>query len=353
MTVIADDITTQRPLNTGLSWKTTAKDAIADFDLHGKTIIITGGNSGIGLEAVRVLAAAGARVIVPVRNLEKAKEILEGIPNLELEIIDLLDPLSIDSFSARFLASGRALDILINNAGIMGTPLKRDKRGYETHFAVNHLGHFHLTARLWPALTKANQARVVAVSSRAHRRNGVVFEDPNFIHTAYDNWKAYAQSKTANSLFAVELDRLGRKYGVRAFAVHPGLIPATGISRYIMESRIRSAGLKKNIRWLLDNLEKFHLVSLVNLFIREPANRYKTNSQGAATMVWCAISDDLDEKGGVYCEDCDIAEAVTAASQKPSGVKPWAIDPDSAKRLWQISEGLTGVKFEITEQTKH
>lgn len=347
MTDTTNDKTIQTPLNTGFNYHTTAEEIVGDKDLKGKTIIVTGGNSGIGLETVRALARAGASVVVPVRNIEKAKKILTGVPNIQLETLDLLDPESVDLFSDRFLSSGKSLDILINNAGLMGSPLKRDKRGYETHFATNHLGHFQLTARLWPALIKSESSRVVIVSSRAHRRGGVVFEDPNFVNTGYDNWKAYAQSKTANSLFAIELDRKAKIYNVRAFAVHPGLIPGTGISRYIMNERIKSAGLKKFIWSFLEVSDRIHLVSLINIFIKETANRYKTNSQGAATVVWCAISDDLKGIGGVYCEDCDIAEAVPPDSIKPSGVRPWAIDLTDAKRLWQLSEDLTGIKFDL------
>jgi NAD(P)-dependent dehydrogenase (short-subunit alcohol dehydrogenase family) len=149
-----------------------------------------------------------------------------------------MDPKSIDDFADRFLASQRPLHILINSAGIMAAPLKRDNRGYESQFATNHLGHFHLTARLWPALKSAGEARVVSVSSRAQRLGGVNFEDPNFERTEYNEWKACAQSKTANVLFAVELDRLGKNFGVRVFAIHPGLIPSINLGRYLPEQQI-------------------------------------------------------------------------------------------------------------------
>jgi NAD(P)-dependent dehydrogenase (short-subunit alcohol dehydrogenase family) len=173
--------------------------------------------------------------VVPARNTEKAEKSLAAIPNIELEALDLMDPQSIDAFAERFLSSGRPLHILINSAGIMAPPLMRDKRGYEAQFATNHLGHFQLTARLWPALKRAGSARVVAVSSRAQRLGGVHFEDPNFEIMEYDKWKAYAQSESANILFAVELDRLGKNYGVRAFAVHPGLVPTTDLGRFNLD----------------------------------------------------------------------------------------------------------------------
>lgn len=337
----------QVPLQTGFSYLTSAKEIVKHTDLRGKTAMVTGGYSGIGLETVKALASAGATVFVPARNPENVREKIKAIPNTILEEIDLLEPDSVDSFAKRFLELQRPLHILINNAGIMGPPLTRDRNGNEVHFVVNHLSHFQLTARLWPALKLAANARVINVSSRAHKQGGVIFDDPAFERTRYTNWKAYAQSKTANTLFAVELDRLGKSYGVRAYAVHPGLIPASGISRYIVNQRISSAFIKGFIRSFLSVSDILHLTGLVNLFIRYPSNRYKTNAQGAATIVWCATSPLLKDKGGVYCEDCDIAEAVSAESTTPYGVRPWAINAAYAGRLWELSEKLTGLKFPL------
>lgn len=324
--------TAQSPIQSGFDFWTTAEEVVKGKDLKGKIAIVTGGYSGIGLETSRVLAEAGATVIVPAKSAQKAEKALAGIINVELEVLNLLDPKSIDAFSERFLASGRLLHILINSAGIMAPPLMRDERGYEAQFATNHLGHFQLTARLWPALKKAGSARVVAVSSRAQRLGGVNFEDLNFETTEYDRWKAYAQSKSANVLFAVELDRLAQKHGVRAFSVHPGLIPATDLGRFNIN--------EKPVPKQIENNDKKPVA-------HEQADEFKTIEQGAATSVWCATSETLDGKGGVYCEDCNIAEAVPADSLKGSGVRPWAIDPDSAKELWQMSEKLIGVKFVI------
>ncbi|NYC51052.1 NAD(P)-dependent dehydrogenase (short-subunit alcohol dehydrogenase family) [Clostridium beijerinckii] len=202
--------TTQAPINSKYNFFTTAKDVIDGINLKGKIAIVTGGYSGIGMETAKVLAEAGATVIIPARDIEKAKGAMDNIPNIEIEHLDLMDPMSIDSFAQKFINSQRSLHILINSAGIMAPPLIRDKRGYESQFATNHLGHFQLTARLWPALKNAKSARVISVSSRAQRLGGVNFDDPNFQKTEYDSWKAYAQSKSANSLFAVELDRLGK-----------------------------------------------------------------------------------------------------------------------------------------------
>lgn len=330
--------TIQAPINSKYDFFSTAKEAIGNINLHGKTAIVTGGYSGIGLETAKVLAEAGATVIVPARTIEKAEKAVDRIPNIELETLDLMNPASIDAFAERFIASNRQLDILINSAGIMASPLIRDERGYEAQFATNHLGHFQLTARLWPALKRSGNARVVAVSSRAHRLGGVNFEDPNFEHIEYDKWKSYAQSKSANVLFAVQLDRLGRDYGIRAFAVHPGLIPATDLGRFNDDGTGKAARqeIKTDNNKPADNTKTS---------TNEQANEFKTIEQGAATSVWCATSDELNGMGGVYCEDCNIAEAVPADSLKANGVRPWTIDPDYAKKLWQLSEKLTGVKF--------
>lgn len=172
--------TIQAPINSGYGFSTTAKESIGNINLQGKITIVTGGYSGIGLETAKILAEAGATVIVPARNIEKAQKALDGIENIELETLDLMNPDSINSFAEKFIASKRPLHILVNSAGIMAPPLMRDNRGYESQFATNHLGHFQLTARLWPALKKAGNARVIAVSSRAQRLGGVNFEDPNF-----------------------------------------------------------------------------------------------------------------------------------------------------------------------------
>ncbi|QGQ99559.1 SDR family NAD(P)-dependent oxidoreductase [Paenibacillus psychroresistens] len=323
--------TVQTAIPSGFGPQTTASEALAGRDLTGKVAIVTGGYSGIGLETSRVLAEAGATVIVPARTPEKAKAAVAGIPRLELESLDLMDPASITSFAQRFLASGRQLDILVNSAGIMASPLLRDSRGYESQFATNHLGHFQLVAQLLPALLQAGSARVVSVSSRGHRLSGVDLEDPNFEHREYDKWKAYGQSKSANALFAVELDKRGRSQGIRAFSVHPGLI-LTDLSRHLTDEE-RGPKLVKDE----------HGKPVAD----EKADHMKTIEQGAATSVWCAASHQLDNKGGVYCEDVDISEAVPADSLKGTGVRPWAIDHELAERLWLLSEKLTGVKFTI------
>lgn len=207
----------QIPLRSGLDAATTAAEALAGRDLSGLQAIVTGGASGLGLETVRVLAGAGASVLVGARDPHQALGALHGMAGVEIAALDLLDPHSIDAFAAGFLAAGRALHILVNGAGIMASPLLRDTRGYEAQFATNHLGHFQLTARLWPALRQARGARVVCVSSLGHRQAGADLDDPHFQRQPYDKWRAYAQSKSANALFALELDGAARRTACAPF----------------------------------------------------------------------------------------------------------------------------------------
>lgn len=316
----------------------TAAQVIRGHDLSGKLAVVTGGYSGIGLQTARALRSAGARVIVPARDYDKAVTALEGQGGIEIEAMDLMDPTSIDAFAQRYLTSGQPLHILVNSAGIQANPFTRDARGYESQFSTNHLGHFQLTVRLWPALRRANGARVVSVSSWGHRHSPVVFEDPNFEHRDYDRWSAYGQSKTANILFALGLDERGKADSVRAFSLHPGSIVSTDLKRYLSDEELRQAGvIDENGSPILD-----------------PAKSLKTAEQGAATSVWCATSPQLVGMGGVYCQDCDVAPLVSEEMMKstdairqvgsiPLGVMPYAVDPKAADRLWSLSEQLTGI----------
>ncbi|WP_183571028.1 oxidoreductase [Paenibacillus endophyticus] len=326
-----NEITIQTPMYSGFGPRTTAKEALQGRDLSGKVAIVTGGYSGLGLETTRILAEAGATVIVPARTSGKAMAAVSAIPGVEIESLDLIDPFSIDAFAQRFLDSNRPLHILIDSAGIMASDLSRDNRGYESQFATNHLGHFQLAARLWPALVKAEGARVVSVSSRGHAISGIDFNDPNFKNREYDKWIAYGQSKTANALFAVELDKRGKNYGVRAFSLHPGSI-VTDLSRHLSDDEMRAMGA-------LDEQGQ--------RTFSEYNDELKTVSEGAATIVWSAVNKQLEGKGGVYCENVDIAEAVPADKPLGPGVKPWAVNPEYAEQLWQLSENLTGVKFPV------
>lgn len=329
--------TKQAPIPSGFGFETTATQALAGRNLKDKIAIVTGGYSGIGTETTRVLANAGATVVVPVRTPEKAKETMKGIPNVELEPMDLGDPKSIDAFAKKFVGSGRPLHFLINSAGIMAAPLARDARGYESQFATNHLGHFQLTARLWPALKKAKGARVVSVTSRGHQRNGVDFDDPNFDRRPYDKWAAYGQAKSANVLFAVALDKRGEAHRVRAFAVHPGGI-LTDLMRHLTDEDTAGMGI---------NRETNEMTRPSTVGGGAPVViKLKTVQQGAATQVWCATSAQLDGMGGVYCENVDISRPMASDASAETGVKPWAINPEFAERLWTLSEKLTGVQFD-------
>ncbi len=328
--------TLQKPIQSGFSAASTTDEVIKGIDLTGKIAIVTGGYSGLGLETARTLRAAGARVIVPTRDPKKAASALAGI-DVEIEPMDLINPDSIDTFADRFLAAGNPLHFLVNSAGIMAVPtLTLDARGYELHFATNHLGHFQLTTRLWPALVSADQARVVSVSSWGHHFSPVVFDDPNFEHCEYNPWTGYGQSKTANILLAVEADRRGQKDGIRAFSLHPGSIVGTGLEKHISAEQLKAAGV----------------IDEHGNPIYDPSKNLKTVPQGAATIVWCATSPQLDGMGGVYCENCDIApldmtdpkvawQISDAMAQK--GVMPYAVDPVSAEKLWKLSERMIAV----------
>ena len=300
----------QRPIPSGFGAQTTAREVIGDLRLDGKTAIVTGGYAGIGVETTRVLAAAGAQVIVPARDRAKAEKSIGALANVTLDELDLAVPSTVESFARRF--RDRPLHLLINNAGIMAAPLSRDARGLESHLAVNHVGHFQLFTRLLPALQRARGARVVALSSRGHVRAAFDFEDPNFERRPYDKMIAYGQSKTANILFAVEADRRHRADGIRAFAVHPGAILETDLAR---------------------NYDPDELKAVIERARR--IGSFKTVEQGAATTIWCATSPALDDVGGVYCENCDVA---VIKSEGDDGVRPYAIDPDSAMRLWAWTE---------------
>jgi len=328
MTSAKTKTTPQQPIGSGFGAETTATEVIRGVDLSGKNAIVTGGYSGIGLETARAILSAGAKVVVPARDLAKARNALASVRSATIETIDLMDPVSIDAFATWFVDSGQPLHILVNNAGIMANPLTRDDRGYESQFATNHLGHFQLTVRLWPALQRANGARVVSLSSVGHRRAQIDFEDPNFERREYDRWAAYGQSKTANALFALSLDSVGEPHGIRAFSVHPGGV-ITDLIRHMSAEELRGYGV-------LDGQGRP---------IIDPARNMKTPEQGAATSVWCATSSQLEGLGGVYCENCDIAIEVPGDSTELRGVRPWAINRTFARELWNLSERLTGIRF--------
>jgi NAD(P)-dependent dehydrogenase (short-subunit alcohol dehydrogenase family) len=283
---------------------------------------VTGGYSGLGLETTRALTAAGAHVVVPARRPGRAREALADIGAVEIDELDLGDLESVRGFAERFLASGRGLDLVIDSAGIMACPETRVGPGWEAQFATNHLGHFALVNRLWPALSAGDGARVVSVSSRGHHRSPIRWNDPQF-EARYDKWLAYGQAKTANVLFAVHLDALGKDAGVRAFALHPGGI-LTPLQRHLPKEEMVVFG------WIDDDGNPLE-------------QSFKTPEQGAATQVFAATSPQLAGLGGLYLEDCDVAGPATGDATTARGVKDYAVDPEQAARLWSLSAALTGV----------
>ncbi|MDO5751716.1 SDR family NAD(P)-dependent oxidoreductase [Arthrobacter sp.] len=316
--------TPQQPLASGFGHYTAAAAVVEGMNLSGCVAIVTGGYSGLGLETVRALASVGVRVYVPARRPDHARGVLAAadLGGVEVFDMDLGVQASVKEFAREYVATGNRLDILINNAAIMACPETRVGPGWEAQFATNHLGHFTLVNELWPVLADGG-ARVVALSSTGHKVSGIHFDDPQFTR-GYDKWQAYGQAKTANSLFAVELDAKGTDYGVRAFAVNPGGI-MTGLQRHLTNEEMVAAGWMDDTGKLKDG--------------------FKSAEQGAATSVWAATSPLLDGRGGVYCEDCDIASPTDPESEfaRFAGVDEHAVDPDSARRLWTLSAELTGV----------
>jgi NAD(P)-dependent dehydrogenase (short-subunit alcohol dehydrogenase family) len=314
--------TPQHPIGSGFGAASTASEVLEGIDLSGTLAVVTGGYSGIGLETTRALAGTGATVVVPARRPEAAAQAIAEIDGAEVDALDLGDLTSVAAFAQRMLAGGRPIGLVIDSAGIMACPETRVGDGWEAQFATNHLGHFALVNRLWPLIAEGG-GRVVAVSSAGHRRSGICWDDIQFA-TGYDKWNAYGQAKTANVLFAVQLDALGAGSGsgVRAFAVHPGGI-MTPLQRHLSQEEMREVG------W-------------IDAAGRPINPNFKSPPQGAATQVWAATAPALEGMGGVYCEDCDIAE-VNDKETPRAGVRSYAVDPEQAQRLWALSAELTGV----------
>ena len=314
----------QSPLGSGFGAKTPAVDVVQGLDLSGKTAIVTGGYSGIGIETVRALAGAGAKVTVPARRPDAAKAELASIDgDIEIASMDLADLASVRKFADDYVSTGRALDIQINNAGIMACPLDRVGPGWERQFGVNHLGHMALTLSLLPALQKADTSRLVALSSTAHIRGDVNWDDPNYETSEYDKWAAYAQAKSANALFALGADRRWDDYGVTAFGVHPGGI-FTPLQRHLSVEEMAAMGWMNPDGTIPDAVKAM----------------FKTPEQGASTSTWAATSAQLDGRGGEYCENCDIAQLAGPDSQRWEHARPWICDEDKADRLWAMSEKM-------------
>jgi NAD(P)-dependent dehydrogenase (short-subunit alcohol dehydrogenase family) len=306
-------------ITTPFNAKSTARQVLDGVGLEGKRIVVTGASSGIGVETARELARAGATVHLAVRDVVVGQKCAEeitattGNPNLTVAALDLTDLSSVRGFTASWRGP---LDVLVNNAGVMGTPLLRTAPGWELHFATNHVGHFALATGLHHALAAGQGARVVVVSSSGHRRSPVVFEDVQFEHRDYDTWLAYGQSKTANVLFAVQAARRWATDGIAVNALHPGAI-YTGLQRWLDRDASRRDENMARRRQL----------------------EFKSVQQGAATTALLAGSPTVEGATGKYFEDCN--EAVLADPDHPfRGVHPFALDPQAADRLWTYTEQL-------------
>jgi NAD(P)-dependent dehydrogenase (short-subunit alcohol dehydrogenase family) len=307
----------------------TTDDVISGISLAGKVAVVTGASSGLGVETARVLAAAGAAVLLTARDQEKlqavAQDLRKQLPEavLHTQCMDLADLDSVRAAAGEILQRHPHIHLLINNAGVMACPLTRTAQGFEMQFGTNHMGHFLFTCLLAPALLAAAPGRVINLSSGGHRFANFNFDDPAYYDRDYDKWQAYGESKTANILFTVALDRRLRERGVRAFAVHPGVI-MTNLSRHMQQADYES------------------------LMARTPPGEelvFKSLEQGAATTVWAATAPELDGKGGIYLEDCQIARPAVPGSN--SGVESYALDAAAAERLWSLSEELAEQSLEI------
>ncbi|OJJ14366.1 oxidoreductase [marine bacterium AO1-C] len=316
----------QVPVDSGFHGKSTGQEVLADINLNGKVAIVTGGYSGIGLETTKALAAKGVKVIVPVRSVQKAKDNLAGIEgDIHTEEMDLADLGSVSKFANKMLGELDKLDLLINNAGVMASPERRVGPNWEYQFGINHMGHFALTTKLMPLLTKTPDVRVVALASTAHKISDILWDDMQFSNNNYDKWVAYGQSKTANALFANALSRRLKDTGGLAFAVHPGGI-FTPLQRDLPQEEMIALG------WLDADGNPSELAK----------QGFKTPEQGCSTTLWAATSELLKGKPGVYCEDCNIAAPTDPASPlaRYTGVNAHACDDESAEKLWKVSEEL-------------
>jgi len=302
----------------------TALEVVDGVDLAGKVCVITGASAGLGRESARALAKTGAHVILAARNPSALAEtqawIRDEVPAAVTSTValDLTSLADVKSAAAAIGAITTVIHVLMNNAGVMFTPFGRTADGFEMQFGTNHLGHFALTELLVPQLIAASGARIVNLSSDGHRLSDVDLDDPNWQHREYDKFAAYGASKTANILHAIELDRRLRDHGVRAYSVHPGVV-ATSLARH---------------------MSRDDFTALTEFVPSDPGQEkvdvrrdFTRPEHGAATQVWAAVGSDLADIGSVYLADCRIRDDVA----------PYAVDPDRALRLWDVSESLCAV----------
>ena len=316
----------------GFGATTTADEVLEGKDLSGKTVLVTGGSSGLGQETARSMAAKGAHVIISARNPAQMEDavasIKADIPDAHLETLTC-DLASLDSIKAAGAEANERfdkIDILINNAGVMACPKMQTSDGFEMQFGTNHLGHFALTKHLMPLVEAGSDKRIVNLSSRGHHISPTNLDDPHFETTEYTPWESYGRSKTANILFTKGLEDRFADKGVHAYAVHPGGIQ-TNLGRHLTEEDM--AFLRKRME------EQARETGVATMF--------KSIPEGAATQVWAATASELEAQGGVYCEDCHVAELDDVSSN--AGVRSYALEKANADRLWAMSEEMTGEVF--------
>jgi NAD(P)-dependent dehydrogenase (short-subunit alcohol dehydrogenase family) len=316
----------------------TTDEVLEGMDLSGRRFVITGAASGLGRESARALAAHGASVALLARSTERAEEALSEVgamvPGADLEpgVVDLGDLTSIRAFADGYLAGHDAVDVLMNNAGVMACPFGRTADGFETQFGTNHLGHFLLTALLYPALRSGVRPRVVTLTSAGHSRADVDLDDPNFEHTEYSPWVAYGQAKTANALFARELARRAGPSGLLSFSVHPGGI-LTDLGRHLNDELIN------------DMADFARRRSAATSESGEPRDmHFKTLEAGASTQVWAATTAELADHNGAYLANC--GPGVLGADPGVNGFMPYLLDDEHAAALWRLSEEMVGQRFE-------
>jgi NAD(P)-dependent dehydrogenase (short-subunit alcohol dehydrogenase family) len=305
--------------------ESTTEQVLAGVDLTGKRVLVTGVSAGLGVETARVAAAHGAAGVGTARDLTKARAALAAFTDLPIDLLecDLSSLASVRACADDLNARQARFDVVIANAGVMNCPFGHTEDGFETQFATNHLGHFVLINRIAPLI--ADGGRIVILSSSAHAAADVDLDDPNFERTPYEGFTAYGRSKTANVLFAVELDRRLKGRGIRATALHPGGI-MTELLRHtspdvLQELAARSA---RDSDGSADTMPPV-----------------KTVEQGASTTVWAAFVAPPESVGGRYCEDCGVAEI----AESGSGVRAYALDAERAKALWAKSEAMVGETF--------
>lgn len=314
----------QKKLGSPFGHGSTAREVIEGIDLSGKRAVVTGGYSGLGLETVRALVSAGAHVTIPARRPDVAAAAVAEIGDrVRVAKMDLSDIGSARAFAADMVAEGKPLDILINNAGIMACPETRVGPGWEMQFATNHIGHFVMTEGLMPLLLAAPSPRLVSLSSAAHKMSDILWDDIHFENETYEKWKAYGQAKTANALFALGLHLKYAGEGLLATSVHPGGI-MTPLQRHLPNEEMMAFG------W----------TDADGNLTEQSAKVFKTPEGGAATSIWCATSDLLAGHGGVYCEDCNVADLQTEESPRFIHVAPWAVDDERAAKLWSLTEKM-------------